>query len=298
MWRRDVEAVFGGNEKGTRRKAKTMADRVSTNLGFTSGTRRTIDSSGVSFTRERYLAGFSFLPTSHVLELSRLYDYTPKQRREHFAVTAESLQTFVSPTMASAAAAVDGSNIDLEAQVSHSTAVELDIGLEPLQHLSLGNDDESPPLSASSTLIPSTNASNASTETFTPSIAPSVIVQPPKAKCKVLSALSPITVLPPGGSARPSFTKCNPFWAIALYLLAILFVIGWMVVALVLILAGCKGGDGGGLKIGFGVGMLCVGFLPAMGLYGSLSVRWEKRGVGRAEARLVRDREVRGRGEW
>lgn len=44
--------------------------------------------------------------------------------------------------------------------------------------------------------------------------------------------------------------------------------------------------------------MLCVGFVPTTGLYGSVSVRWEERGVRRTEARLVRAREARVRGEW
>ena len=70
-------------------------------------------------------------------------------------------------------------------------------------------------------------------------------------------------------------------------------VIGWMSGAIVLIVIGCKEGNGGGLKIGFGVGMLCVGFVPTMGLYGSLSVRWEERGIRRKEAGLARDRETR-----
>ena len=63
--------------------------------------------------------------------------------------------------------------------------------------------------------------------------------------------------------------------------------------AIVLIVIGCKEGNGGGLKIGFGVGILCVGFVPTMGLYGSLSVRWEERVIRRKEAELTRGREAR-----
>lgn len=134
----------------------------------------------------------------------------------------------------------------------------------------VGSDDENSLESGKSTLIPSTYASNTSTDTLTPSIAPSIIIAVPKVKdipCPRTTLRS--STLTPGGECKPSFTKRHPFWTVFLYLLAILVVGGWMVCALVLIVIGLQSRNGAELKIGFGVGMICVGFVPTMGLYGN-----------------------------
>lgn len=68
--------------------------------------------------------------------------------------------------------------------------------------------------------------------------------------------------------------------------------------SLVLIILGCKGVAGGGLKIGFGVGMLCFGLLPTLSLMGYLDERRGARKERTREKSLSRDKEAMGREEW